>query len=592
MHAYRTHTCNDLTKEHAQQRVRLTGWVRRRRDHGGVLFLDLRDHYGVTQCVFKTLSPAFKTAETIHLESVITVTGDVTLRSKETINTNIKTGYIEVLVDELSVVNEAEYIPFSIGDEHEEPSEPHRMQYRCLDLRRTKMQSNIKMRAQVLDSMRRHMVKQGFLEIQTPILTASSPEGARDFLVPSRLHPGKFYALPQAPQIYKQLLMTAGFDKYFQIAPCFRDEDARADRAPGEFYQLDMEMSFVEQKDVILAIETMLHGVFSDVADMPFDAAPYKVLTYDEAMERYGSDKPDLRNPLVIQDATSCFAQTGFKIFATAVAQGAKIAAIVVEQQAQKPRGFFDKLNDWARTQGAQGLGYIIYDHELKGPIAKNLQPEEQKNLIETLGMKDQDAVFFVCGQDHAWVRTFAGEVRTHIAHVADLSERDALRLVWVVDFPLYEKDPKTGAIIFCHNPFSRPHCSYEEFDALDPLTVKAYQYDIVCNGVEVGSGALRNHNIDFLVKTFGVAGYKAQDVKQNFKSMLNAFAYGAPPHGGCAPGVDRIIMLLAKEENIREVIAFPKNQNAVDVLMGAPSTVSEAQLKEVFIKSVPPKIV
>ena len=590
MHSYRTHTCNALSQEHAEQDVRLTGWVSRRRDHGGVLFIDLRDHYGVTQCVFKTNTKSFELAESIHLESVVTVTGVVTLRSQETINTNLNTGYIEVVVEDILVVNEAQQIPFSIGEEYEEPSEPHRMHYRCLDLRRAKMQTNIKLRAQVLDSMRRHMVKQGFLEIQTPILTASSPEGARDFLVPSRLHPGQFYALPQAPQIYKQLLMTAGFDKYFQIAPCFRDEDARADRAPGEFYQLDMEMSFVEQKDVMLAIETMLDGVLNDVAKVPFDAAPYTVLTYDEAMEKYGSDKPDLRNPLVIQDATACFANTGFKIFAEAVAQGAKVAAIVVPQQAQKPRAFFDKLNDWAREEGSKGLGYIIYDNELKGPIAKNLQPEEHAKLIETLEMNNQDVVFFVCGKDPAWVHTFAGHVRMRVAQVTDLIEKNALRLAWVVDFPLYEQDPKTQALIFCHNPFSLPHCSFEEFDTFDPVTIKAYQYDLVCNGVEVGSGALRNHNIDFLIKTFGVAGYKPEEVKRNFKSMLSAFAYGAPPHGGCAPGVDRIIMLLAQEENIREVIAFPKNQSAMDVIMGAPSPVSEQQLKDVFIKTVLPK--
>ena len=590
MHSYRTHTCQELNKNHAEQRVRLTGWVSRRRDHGGVLFIDLRDHYGVTQCVFKDDSHAFQVAESVHMESVITITGKVALRSEETVNTSLDTGCVEIVVEELTVVSEAQQIPFSIGEEYEEPSEPHRMQYRCLDLRRAKMQSRIKLRAQVLDSMRRHMVKQGFLEIQTPILTASSPEGARDFLVPSRLHPGQFYALPQAPQIYKQLLMASGFDKYFQIAPCFRDEDARADRAPGEFYQLDMEMSFVEQKDVMNAIEIMLHGVFSDVAHVPFDAAPYTVLTYDESLEKYGSDKPDLRNPLVIQDATACFAKTGFKIFAETVAQGGKVSAIVVPQQAQKPRAFFDKLNDWARQEGAHGLGYIIYDDELKGPIAKNLQPPEHARLIQTLGMHNQDVVFFVCGKDHSWVQTFAGNVRTHVAKMTDLIERDALRMAWVVDFPLYEKDQKTQKMIFCHNPFSLPYCAMDEFDALDPLTIKAHQYDLVCNGVEVGSGALRNHNVDFLIKTFGVAGYTSDQVKRNFKSMLSAFAYGVPPHGGCAPGVDRIIMLLAQEDNIREVIAFPKNQNAVDVLMGAPNFVSEQQLKDVFIKSVPPK--
>jgi len=585
LHTYRTHTCNALSEQDTDQNVRITGWVSRRRDHGGVLFIDLRDHYGVTQCVFREDSGYFEVAESVSMESVMTVTGKVVLRDQDTINESLETGKVEVVVESCKVVNRAEQIPFPVGEEYQEPAESHRMQYRCLDLRRSKMQHNILLRAKVLDSMRRHMVKQGFLEIQTPILTASSPEGARDFLVPSRLHPGKFYALPQAPQIYKQLLMASGFDKYFQIAPCFRDEDARADRAPGEFYQLDLEMSFVEQEDVHRAVEGMMDGVLHDIYKGCFDKAPYRVLTYDYAMETYGSDKPDLRNPLVLKNATKAFAGSHFKIFASAIEKGAEVYAIVVENQSQQPRSFFDKLNDWARSEGAQGLGYIIFDGDLKGPIAKALLEDEQSNIIKALEMKQGDAVFFVCGEK-AWAQKFAGIVRQHIASKIDIVEQNAMRLCWVVDFPFYEQDSKTGQLIFCHNPFSMPQCSFEDFHDADPLKLKAYQYDLVCNGVEIGSGAIRNHNPQFVMEAFKKVGHSEDDVRVQFKSIINAFKYGAPPHGGCAPGVDRIIMLLAGVENIREVIAFPKNQNAMDVIMGAPSCVSEQQLRDVFVRS------
>ncbi|MCY4414530.1 MAG: aspartate--tRNA ligase [Alphaproteobacteria bacterium] len=602
MHKHRTHNCSELSPKEVGQQARLTGWVSRRRDHGGVLFLDLRDHYGSTQCVFRSQSPHFSRAESIRMESVITVTGSVVKRSPETINANIPTGEVELVVEDMLVVTESAYIPFSIGDESDEASDSLRLQYRFLDLRRTKMQNNIKFRHKSLQSIRNHMGKQGFLEIQTPILTASSPEGSRDFLIPSRLHPGKFYALPQAPQIYKQLLMTSGFDKYFQIAACFRDEDARADRAPGEFYQLDMEMSFVEQADVHHAIETLVDGWFSELATSTFDKPPFQHITHKEAMDKYGSDKPDLRNPLIIQNATSCFEKSGFKIFAQTIEKGGIVLGIVVPNVASKPRSFFDKMNDWARENGAPGLGYIIYDNELKGPIANTLEKERHDHIIKTLSLKDGDAAFFICSTNHFWAKDFAGKVRLELGERADLVDKNAIRICWIVDFPLYEsgetwfsawREPtpeERKTIYFSHNPFSMPQCDPEEFSSLDPLSLNAWQYDLVCNGMELGSGAIRNHHPELLVKCFQVPGYTEAQVRQDFKSLLSAFSYGAPPHGGCALGVDRIIMMLANMHNIREIIAFPKNQNAMDVLLGAPNNVPEQLLKDVFIKSTAKK--
>ncbi len=586
MHQYRTYDCGKIAPTNVGEQVRLSGWVSRRRDHGGVLFVDLRDHYGVTQCVFRPHLPFFEAVERLTYESVVTVTGQVVLRSEETINPNLKTGKVELVVENLSVQSEADQIPFPIGDEYEEAGESHRMRYRFLDLRRSKMQSNIKMRAAVIKKMRECMEDQGFLEVQTPILTASSPEGARDFLVPSRLHPGKFYALPQAPQIYKQILMVSGFDKYYQIAPCFRDEDARADRAPGEFYQLDLEMAFVEQQDVLKAVEQVIGPVFQDFAPFPSTPAPFPHISYKDALNIYGSDKPDLRNPLKIKDLTESFRNSSFKIFANTVQKGGTVRAIPVSNVADRPRSFFDKLNSWAQERGAPGLGYIVYADTLKGPIAKVLTEDEQKDIVQKCEMQQGDAVFFVCSENIKYAQNFAGEARNAIAEAAGCVKKDSFEICWVTEFPLFEKDDKTGALHFSHNPFSRPLCSVDEIDSIDPLSIQSEQYDLVCNGIEIGSGAIRNHNPELLKKIFMLAGHTKEQVEKDFAGMLNAFAYGPPPHGGCAPGVDRIIMLLAQEENIREVVAFPKNQLAVDLLLQAPSFVEKHQLDTVHLKT------
>jgi aspartyl-tRNA synthetase len=591
MHSYRTHTCNDLRPAQVGQTVRLSGWVHRKRDHGQLLFIDLRDHYGITQAVTDASKPVFKDVEAIRVESVVTVTGRVVKRSPETVNAQLATGEVEVVIDEFTVQSAAEQVPLQVNAQ-EDAGEDTRLRYRFLDLRRERIHRNILLRSRVIAAIRRRMIEQGFTEFQTPILTASSPEGARDFLVPSRLHPGRFYALPQAPQQFKQLLMVAGFDRYFQIAPCFRDEDSRADRSPGEFYQLDFEMSFVTQEDVFAAIEPVMAGVFEEFADgRAVTRPPFPRIAYAESMLKYGSDKPDLRNPLVIADATEVFKGSGFGIFAKAIEKGGVVRAVPAPKTADKPRSFFDKLNDWAREQGFPGLGYIVFDKgEAKGPIAKFLDADRLAKLKAATGTGDGDAVFFSAGKA-ADAAKLAGLARTRIGTELELVEQKAFRFCWIVDFPMFERNEDTGAIEFSHNPFSMPQGGLEALTTKDPLDVLAYQYDIVCNGVELSSGAIRNHKPDIMLKAFEIAGHSAEVVERKFGGMLNAFRYGAPPHGGSAPGIDRIVMLLADEPNIREVIVFPMNQRAEDLMMGAPSEVTEKQLRELHVRVVaPPK--
>lgn len=590
MHPYRTHTCGALRADHAGQTVRLSGWVHRKRDHGGLLFIDLRDHYGITQVVIDAHSPLLEEAERIRPESVITVTGTVVRRTPDTVNQKIPTGEIELRAEAITVQSAAEVLPIQVAGDAEFPEEL-RLRYRFLDLRRERQHRNIVLRSQVIASIRRRMIEAGFIEFQTPILTASSPEGARDFLVPSRLHPGKFYALPQAPQQFKQLCMVAGFDRYFQIAPCFRDEDARADRSPGEFYQLDFEMSFVTQEDVFAAIEPVLAGVFEEFANgRSVTPPPFPRIAYDEAILAYGTDKPDLRNPLRIADVTEHFAGGGFGLFAGAIEKGAVVRAIPAPGAGAKPRSFFDRLNEWARAEGAGGLGYIVFEAgEAKGPIAKNLEPERSAAIRRRFDLADGDAVFFVCAAPKE-AAAFAGKVRLRLGTELDLVERNAFRFCWITDFPMYERNEDTGAIEFSHNPFSMPQGGLEALNTQDPLTIKAYQYDIVCNGVELSSGAIRNHDPEIMLRAFEIAGYSREEVEARFGGMLNAFRFGAPPHGGSAPGIDRIVMLLADEPNIREVILFPMNQQAEDLMMGAPAPVPPERLKELHIKlDLPP---
>ena len=591
MHRYRTHTCAALTLADESKTVRLSGWVHRKRDHGHLLFIDLRDHYGITQCVINTSSPAFKMAEQARYESVITITGKVVKRTDETVNTKMPTGTIEVFVDECNIEAQAEVLPIQVNSDQEFP-EDSRLRYRFLDLRREKMHNNIVLRSKIISSLRQRMTSQGFLEIQTPILTSSSPEGARDFLVPSRIHPGKFYALPQAPQQFKQLLMVAGFDRYFQIAPCFRDEDSRADRSPGEFYQLDFEMSYVTQEDVFAAIEPVLHGIFTEFANgREVSPMPFKHLTFDESLLKYGNDKPDLRNPILISDVTSVFKGSTFNAFAKAIENGSIVRAIPAPNTAGLPRSFFDKMNDWAKLQGAPGLGYIMFSEgEAKGPIAKFLDADRINELKTLSGCKDGDAVFFACAPKAAAER-LAGYARTKIGEDLNLIDKNKFEFCWVVDFPLYEYNEEAKKIDFSHNPFSMPQGGLETLLNQDPLTIKAFQYDIVCNGIELSSGAIRNHLPEVMYKAFEIAGYGPEVVESKFGGMLNAFKYGAPPHGGCAPGIDRIVMMLANEPNLREVVAFPMNQQAQDLLMQAPSEVSEFQLRELHIqKRLPAK--
>jgi aspartyl-tRNA synthetase len=592
MHIYRTHSCGALRLGDAGATARISGWVHRKRDHGQLLFVDLRDHYGITQCVIDVASPLFKAADALRLESVVTVTGKVVQRSPETVNAKLPTGEIELQIAELALISEAEPLPLPVNTEAEYPEEM-RLKYRFLDLRRETVHRNIVLRSSVIASIRRRMLAQGFIEFQTPILTASSPEGARDYLVPSRLHPGQFYALPQAPQQFKQLLMVAGFDRYFQIAPCFRDEASRADRSPGEFYQLDFEMSFVTQDDVFAAIEPVLHGVFEEFGEgRGVTKPPFPRIAYDEALLRYGSDKPDLRNPLHIVDVSAVFKDSPFKIFANVVAKGGVCRAIAVPGAGAKPRSFFDKLNDWAREEGKPGLGYIVFEASGgKGPIANVLGAPKVSELRDHLGARDGDAVFFVADKP-ADAAKFAGLVRTRLCAEMGLLTTGEFRLCWIVDFPMYERNEETGQIEFSHNPFSMPQGGLEALETQAPLSLKAYQYDIVCNGVELSSGAIRNHRPDIMYKAFGIAGYPASEVEARFGGMLNAFKYGAPPHGGSAPGIDRIVMLLADTPNIREVVAFPMNQQAQDLLMQAPAPVPPERLRELHIRlALPPDV-
>ena len=590
MHPYRTHICGALRQSHAGETVRLSGWIHRRRDHGNLVFLDLRDNDGLTQCVIDVSSPLFETAERARLESVITVTGTVVERSAETVNARLPTGHVEVQISALTIESPAEPLPLQVNSD-EDYGEEIRLRYRFLDLRREKMHRNILLRSQIIASIRRRMIAADFTEFHTPILTATSPEGARDFLVPSRQHPGKFYALPQAPQQFKQLIMVAGFDRYFQIAPCFRDEDARADRTPGEFYQLDFEMSYVTQDDVFAAIEPVIAGVFEEFAGFqrtapwPVTKPPFPRIAFAEAMLKYGSDKPDLRNPLEITDVTEVFRGSDFKIFARAAEAGKVVRAIPAPSGAAQPRSWFDKLNDWAREEGAAGLGYITFaDGEAKGPIAKFISPDRVAVLKQLTGLGDGDALFFASDTADGAAR-LAGLARTRIGRDLNLLETDQFRFCWIVDYPMYERDEQTGEIGFSHNPFSMPQGGLEALETQDPLTIKAWQYDIVCNGLELSSGAIRNHRPDIMLKAFAIAGYSADQVEREFAGMLNGLKYGAPPHGGSAPGIDRIVMLLADEENLREVIMFPMNQRAEDLMMGAPAAVSDRQLKDLAIR-------
>ena len=585
---YRTHNCGELREENVGSVVKLSGWVHKKRDHGNLLFIDLRDHYGITQCVVDPKSEAFSEVEKIRLESVVTVEGEVIRRSPETINPEKPTGKIEVRIDKFTVLSYVESLPMAVSSVSD-LSEDTRLRYRFIDLRREKIHQNIVLRSQVISSIREKMKKQGFLEINTPILTSSSPEGARDFLVPSRLHPGQFYALPQAPQQFKQLLMVAGFDKYFQIAPCFRDEDSRADRSPGEFYQLDFEMSFCTQDDVFAVIEPVIYEIFKEYSNKEVSPYPFRRISYADSMLHYGSDKPDLRNPLLIEDVSDIFESSTFTVFVNNIKKGGVVRAIAAKGAENQPRSYFDKLNDWAKSLDMPGLGYVTYiGDNIKGPIAKFLTSEQLAELKTRTHLDDDGVIFFVCDTKNKASR-LAGQVRQKLGEDLNLL-KNSFEFCWVVDFPMYELNEDTGEIEFSHNPFSMPQGGMDALQNMNPLEIKAYQYDIVCNGIELSSGAIRNHLPDVMIKAFEIAGYQAEEVKERFKGMFNAFKYGAPPHGGCAPGIDRMIMLLTDEPNIREVIAFPLNQQAQDLMMNAPSNVSNKQLKELHIKLDLPK--
>jgi aspartyl-tRNA synthetase len=584
MHPYRTHNCGALRTGQVGATVRLSGWVHRKRDHGQLLLIDLRDHYGITQVVFQPEHPFFADAANVRLESVLTVTGHVVARSPDTVNPNLPTGEVEVVADALLVEAPAEQLPLQVNAERDYP-EDTRLRFRFLDLRRESMQQNVLLRSRVVSSIRRRMEAQGFVEFQTPILTASSPEGARDFLVPSRLHPGKFYALPQAPQQYKQLLMMSGFDRYFQIAPCFRDEDPRADRLPGEFYQLDVEMSFVEQEDVFRTMEPVIAGVFEEFADGKSVARDWPRIPYAEAIAKYGSDKPDLRNPLIMQDVSEHFRGSGFKVFAR-ILEDEKNRVWAIPAPGGGSRAFCDRMNSWAQGEGQPGLGYLMIkeDGEGQGPIANNIGPERVAAIVAQMGLKGGDACFFAAGNPEKFYK-FAGAARNKVGSELGLIDENAFAFAWIVDFPMFEWNEDEKKVDFSHNPFSMPQGGLDSLQNDDPLAIKAFQYDIACNGYELASGGIRNHRPEAMVKAFEIAGYGEETVVERFGGMYRAFQYGAPPHGGMAAGVDRIIMLLAGATNLREVALFPMNQQAVDLLMGAPSPATPKQLREAHLR-------
>ena len=593
MHIFRTHKCNELKSRHVDQKVKLSGWVHRRRDHGNLLFIDLRDHYGITQLVFTDQDlPLKNKASYLRYETVITIEGKVLARSAETVNKSMETGAIEVVVESYIVESEAEMLPLVVNSDQDAP-EDTRLKYRFLDLRRKKLHNNIMLRSNIIAELRKLMTQNGFSEFQTPILTASSPEGARDFLVPSRIHPGKFYALPQAPQQFKQMLMMSGFDKYFQIAPCFRDEDARADRSPGEFYQLDIEMSFVTQEDIFTAIEPIMFEIFNKFGDKKVSKPPFTRIPYTEAMMKYGTDKPDTRNPLEITDVTEIFRNSEFSLFRKAIQKGSIVRAIPAPDTASKSRKFFDNMIKFAISEGAGGLGYVQFteDGEAKGPIAKFLNKEQLASLQKAAKIGSGDTVFFSCAQELEAAK-LAGKVRSKLGTDLELIPDNVFEFCWVTDFPFYELDADTKQIDFSHNPFSMPQGGLEALENAktqeELLALKAFQYDIVCNGIELSSGAIRNHKPELMYKAFEIAGYSRTDVDKEFGGMIRAFKFGAPPHGGIAPGIDRIVMLIADTANIREVIAFPMNQQAEDLLMEAPSHVSEQQLRELNIMLSP----
>jgi aspartyl-tRNA synthetase len=585
---YRTHTCSELTIDSSGNDVVLSGWINKKRDHGNLLFIDLRDNYGITQCIIDKSNDSFKSLEKIQLESVIKINGKVVGRTKETINTDLQTGEIEVNINSFEVLGTCKELPMPVFSD-QEYAEEIRLKYRFLDLRRKKIHDNIILRSKVISFIRSEMSKLGFLEFQTPILTSSSPEGARDFLVPSRLNPGKFYALPQAPQQFKQLIMVSGFDKYFQIAPCFRDEDARADRSPGEFYQLDLEMSFVEQEDIFQVVEKLIVNVFKNFSSKKLMYEKFPRIPYEESMLKYGSDKPDLRNPLIISDLSNIFTRDDvtFEIFKKLVKSGSKVRSIVTKNTKDKPRSFFDNIDKWAKEQGASGLAYFTIEKQenisAKGPVGKFFSKEALEEIMKITGAEVGDSVFFACGKIND-VEKITSMARDKIAKDLELINENTFAFCWIVDYPMFEKNEMTNKIEFSHNPFSMPQGNIKDIDFDNPLNIKAYQYDIVCNGIELSSGAIRNHVPELMYKLFSIAGYQKEKVDEKFSGMINALSYGAPPHGGIAPGIDRIVMLLANEKNIREVTMFPMNQNAQDLMMNAPSEVNEEQLKELSL--------
>ncbi len=591
MNKYRSHNCSELSEKDIGKSVKISGWLHRKRDHGNLLFLDIRDHFGITQCVIENKDKNFKILEKLKPESVILIEGEVVKRSKETENKDLKTGLIEVKIKKFEILSSSNELPMPVFGEQEYPEEI-RLEYRFIDLRRKEMHEKIELRSKVISFIRNKMIENNFLEFQTPILTASSPEGARDFLVPSRVHPGKFYALPQAPQQFKQMIMIAGFDRYFQIAPCFRDEDGRADRSPGEHYQLDMEMSFVEQDDVFNVVEPIFYELFTKFGNgKKVNKNPFPRITYKDSMEKYGTDKPDLRNPIELKDVTDLFSskEVTLKIFKENIQKGGIVKAIPVSNTSKKPRSFFDNLNNWAISEGASGMAYITFEKNKdkivgKGPVAKFFSDNAILELLKICQINEKDSVFFVCNKPSE-ATIFSGLARQKIGEELGLLDDNKFNFCWIIDYPMYHYDEKEKKIDFSHNPFSMPQENMDEFDKKDPLKVLAYQYDLVCNGYELSSGAIRNHVPEYLFKVFSKVGYTREMVKKNFSGMINALSYGAPPHGGMAPGIDRIIMLLANEKNIREVTLFPMNQNAQDLLMGSPSEVDEKQLKELNIK-------